>query len=151
MRTEKPRTESRTLAGSDRRGKKKQPPNNDNTDTPTEGYTKLGSRGTRWLPSVRARLRNCQTALIRETDYLEASSGAEATNSPLHPARRAPTPTLVRVSAPSGNRVMTGWESQPPPARYPPPTPSDSAEPERLGRSPAPAAPVLRPLTGSSQ
>lgn len=38
-----------------------------------------------------------------------------------------------------------------PPPRYPPPTPSDTAEPERRGRSPAPAAPVLRPLTGSSQ
>ena len=139
MRTEKPRTESRTLAGSDRREEKnKKPPNNDNTDTPTEGYTKLRSReGQDGSPQYG---RGCGTARqhLSGKDYLEASSGAEARDSPLHPARRAPTPTLARVSAPSGKQVMTERDSQPAP-RYPPPRP---ATPQ--SRSVAAAAPPLR-------
>lgn len=64
-------------------------------------------------------------------------------DSPLHPARRAPTPTLVRLSAPSGKRVMTEGESQSHLGTAPrPATPQSRSV---AARSPAPAAPVLRP------
>ena len=138
MRTKKPRTESRTLAGSDRReGEKKNPPNNDNTDTPTEGYFR-SREGQDGSPQYG---RGCGTARqhLSGKDYLEASSGAEARDSPLHPARRDPTPTLVRVSAPSVKRVMTEEESQPPHLGTRPPRP---ATPQ--SRSVAAAAPPLR-------
>ena len=70
----------------------------------------------------------------------------------------APPPGPQRPHPYSSPSISSLWKTSDdgvgkptPPPRYPPPTPSDSAEPESLGRSPAPAAPLLRPLTGSSQ
>ena len=71
--------------------------------------------------------------------------------------RLAPPPGPQSPHPYSSPSISSLWKTsddggrKPTRTSVPAPTSSDTAEPERRGRGPAPAAPVLRPLTGSSQ